>query len=305
MTWGRDTDEVAARDQLGAFLTAGGNLIDTADVYADGASERVLGRLLAEDNRRERVVLATKSVSRPGTERRFDASSKHLCASLEGSLRRLGTDHIDLWQLHAWDPWTPLDETLSAIDQAVSTGKVRYVGVSNYAGWQLSQAATKQLETSGAPIISTQMEYSFLQRGIEREVVPAAKELGIGILPWSPLGRGVLTGKYRHSTPTDSRGASPTFASFVEPYLDDGSAAIVDAVATAAEGLNVSPAQVALAWVRDQPGVAAPIIGARTVAQLEQALASEELTIPPALAAALDEVSAPQKGYPEFGWNQR
>ena len=305
MTWGRDTDETDARDQLGKFLEAGGNLVDTADVYADGASERVLGRLLAEDSRREKVVLATKSVSRPGTERRFDASRKHLIGSLEGSLRRLGTDHVDLWQLHAWDPWTPLDETLATVNEAVAAGKARYVGVSNYAGWQLTQAATTQLGNGGAPIVSAQMEYSFLQRGIEREVVPASQALGIGVLPWSPLGRGVLTGKYRHSTPTDSRGASPTFSSFVEPYLDDGSSAIVDAVATAADGLNVSPAEVALAWIRDQTGVVAPIVGARTSAQLEVALGTEELTIPPALAAALDEVSAPAKGYPDFGWNQR
>lgn len=305
MTWGRDTDEIDAREQLNRFLEAGGNLVDTADVYTDGSSERVLGRLLHEDNRRENVVLATKSVSRPGTERRFDASRKHLIASLEGSLRRLGTDHVDLWQMHAWDPWTPLEETLATIDEVVTSGKARYVGVSNYAGWQLSQAATTQLARGSAPIVSAQMEYSFLQRGIEREVVPAARALGVGILPWSPLGRGVLTGKYRHSTPTDSRGASPMFSSFVEPYLDDKSAAIVDAVTTAADGLNVSPAQVALAWVRDQAGVVAPILGARTVAQLEVALASEELTIPPALTSALDEVSAPPKGYPESGWNQR
>lgn len=305
MTWGRDTDETDARNQLSLFLEQGGNLVDTADVYADGAAERLLGRLLKEDHRRDSVVLATKAVSRPGTERRFDASASHLLSSLEGSLRRLGTDHIDLWQLHAWDPWTPLAETLRAIDTAVISGKVRYIGISNYSGWQLTQAATNQLMAIGAPIISAQMEYSLLQRGIEREVIPAAQALGVGVLAWSPLGRGVLTGKYRHSTPVDSRGASPAFASFVEPYLGGESAAIVEAVATAADGLNVTPAQVALAWARDRKGVTAPIIGARTVAQLEQSLASMNLEVPPALTAALDEVSMPYLGYPDHGWNQR
>jgi len=218
MTWGRDTDEHEARDQVEAFLDAGGNLIDTADVYADGASERLLGRLLAEDGRREQVVLATKAVSRPGTERRFDASRRYILNALEGSLRRLGVDTIDLWQLHAWDPWTPLEETLAAIDSAVSSGKVRYAGVSNYAGWQLAQASTSSsLRDSSQPLISNQVEYSLLQRGVEREVVPAAEALGVGLLPWSPLGRGVLTGKYRNRTPADSRAANKAFSSFVQP----------------------------------------------------------------------------------------
>jgi len=306
MTWGRDTDEHEAREQLQAFIGAGGNLVDTADVYADGAAERLLGRLIAEDNRRESLVLATKSVSRPGTERRFDASRRHLLASLDGSLRRLGVDYVDLWQMHAWDPWTPIDETLAAIDLAVTAGKVRYVGISNYAGWQLAHTATIQTQTPGSSaIVSSQVEYSLVQRGIEREVVPASEALGIGILPWSPLGRGVLTGKYRTGTPAESRGANPTFATFVEPYLGDQSRRIVDAVCTAAQGLGAAPIEVALAWVRDQPGVVAPILGARTAAQLQAALASEKLELPEALRLALDDVSAPERGYPEFGWNQR
>lgn len=305
MTWGRDTDEIDARDQLTKFLEAGGNLVDTADVYTDGGSERLLGRLLSEDNRRDSVVLATKSVSKPGTERRFDASRKHLLSSLNGSLRRLGVESVDLWQLHAWDPWTPIEETLAAIDEAVSSGKTRYVGVSNYSGWQLTRAATLQQASGSAPIVSSQMEYSLVQRGIEREVIPAASNQGIGILAWSPLGRGVLTGKYRNSTPAESRGANPNFASFVEPYLGEEPRSIVDAVCTAADGLGVPATHVALAWVRDQAGISAPIVGARTVAQLESALASEDLVIPPALSKALDDISAPDLGYPEFGWNQR
>ncbi len=306
MTWGRDTDEHEAREQLTMFLEAGGNLVDTADVYADGTAEKILGRLLAEDHRRDTVVLATKSVSRPGTERRFDASRRHLLSALDGSLRRLAVDSIDLWQLHAWDPWTPIEETLAAVDAAIAAGKVRYAGISNYAGWQVAQAATLQ-ETSlhGNRLASVQVEYSLVQRGVEREVVPAAQALGLGLLPWSPLGRGTLTGKYRNGTPAESRAANPTFSSFVQPYLADEPRRVVDAVCTAAQGLDAQPLEVALAWVRDQPGVTAPILGARTAAQLQVGLASDKLELPDALRAALDDVSKPERSYPEFGWNQR
>jgi len=306
MTWGRDTDEHEAREQVEAFLAAGGNLIDTADVYTDGASERLLGRLLAEDGRRDQVVLATKAVSRPGTERRFDASRRHILDALEGSLRRLGVDTIDLWQLHAWDPWTPLDETLAAVDSAVASGKVRYAGISNYSGWQLAQAATMaSLRDASQALVSIQVEYSLLQRGVEREVVPAAEALGLGLLPWSPLGRGVLSGKYRNGTPAESRAANPSFSSFVQPYLSEESRRIVDAVCTAAQGLDAHPVEVALAWVGGQPGVVAPILGARTAAQLKTALASTKLELPVQLRSALDDVSRPERGYPEYGWNQR
>jgi aryl-alcohol dehydrogenase-like predicted oxidoreductase len=305
MTWGRDTDEHEARDQLLAFVEVGGTLVDTADVYADGVSEQIIGRLVAEVGR-DSVVLATKAVSTPGTERRFDASRGHLLAALDASLARLGVDHVDLWQLHAWDPLTPLDETLSALDAAVSSGRARYAGVSNYSGWQTAKAAALQSARPGATrLVSTQVEYSLLQRGIEREVVSAAYDAGLGILPWSPLGRGVLTGKYRHGTPADSRGASSHFASFVLPFLGDDARRVVDAVCTAAEGLGVAPLEVALAWVRDRPGVVAPIIGARTAAQLRGALTVEELTLPEEIVSALDEVSAPARSYPDHGWNQR
>jgi aryl-alcohol dehydrogenase-like predicted oxidoreductase len=305
MTWGRDTDKHEARDQLVAFLDAGGTLLDTADVYAEGLSEEIVGELLAEVGR-DRVVLATKAVSRPGTQRRFDASRGHLLAALDASLARLGVDHVDLWQLHAWDPATPLEETLAAVDAAVTSGRVRYAGISNYTGWQTATAVGIQSRTHGAaPLVSTQMEYSLLERGIEREVVPAAAAGGLGILPWSPLGRGVLTGKYRHGTPADSRGASTHFASFISPFLDDRARRVVDAVCTAAEGLGVAPLEVALAWVRDRPGVVAPIIGARTAAQLRGALTVEELELPEEIVTALEEVSAPPRGYPDFGWNQR
>lgn len=306
MTWGRDTDEHEARDQWKAYLDAGGNFIDTADVYAEGASEELIGRLLHETDSRAQVVLATKSVSRPRTERRFDASRRNILGSLDGSLSRLGTDHIDVWYLHAWDPMTPLEETLAAADDAVRSGRVRYVAVSNYCGWQIGQAATWQRALPGRAVLAAaQMEYSLVQRGIEREVVPAASALGLGITAWSPLGRGVLTGKYRFGTPPDSRAASPHFSPFVSEHLDDRARRIVDAVATAAEGLDVAPLEVALAWVRDRPGVSSAIVGARTIGQLRGWLESEDLVLPDEIRTALDEVSAPEHGYPEHGWNQR
>ena len=300
MTWGRDTDEDDASSQLKAFIEAGGTLIDTADVYVDGESERVVGRMLQGVVRREDVIVATKAVSRRGHERGRDASRRHLLGALDASLERLGTDYVDVWQMHAFDPQTPLEETLGALDTAVSSGRARYVGISNYNGWQTAKAATWQKAWPGrAPIVSTQMEYSLLQRGIEREVVPASIDLGIGILPWSPLGRGVLTGKYRTGTPADSRGASPDYQRFVAPYLDDRATRIVGSVITAADGLGVSPLAVALAWVRDRPGVVAPIVGARTSAQLKGSLDADEVTLPAEIREALDDVSTPNVGYPE------
>jgi aryl-alcohol dehydrogenase-like predicted oxidoreductase len=302
MSWGRDTDEDDASSQLKAFIEAGGTLIDTADVYVDGESEKIVGRMLQGVVRREDVVVATKAVSRRGQHRDRDASRHHLLSALDASLARLGTDHVDLWQMHAYDAATPLEETLGAIDTAVASGRVRYAGISNYNGWQTARAATWQRAWPGrAPIVSTQMEYSLLQRGIEREVVPAALDLDIAILPWSPLGRGVLTGKYRQGTPADSRGASPDYQRFVAPYLDDRAGRIVGAVLTAADGLGVSPLAVALAWVRDRPGVVAPIVGARTVGQLKGSLDGDAVVLPAEIRDALDDVSAPAMGYPEAG----
>ncbi len=301
MTWGRDTDRDEATACLLAYVEAGGNLIDTADVYVDGESEKVVGRLLRTVVPRERMVIATKAVGRtgPGPMSR-GASRGHLLAALDASLKRLGTDYIDLWQLHAWDPLVPLEETLAALDTAVSSGRVRYVGVSNYSGWQLTRAATiQQLQRSCAPIVTTQMEYSLLERGVEREVVPAARSLGVGVIAWSPLGRGVLTGKYRHGTPSDSRAASPHLGEFVRRYLGGDSTRIVEAVATAADGLGVSPLAIALAWVRDRPGVTSAILGARTAGQLQASLSIENLALPAEIYDALDEVAEPSFGYPE------
>jgi aryl-alcohol dehydrogenase-like predicted oxidoreductase len=301
MTWGRDTDEHEAADQLSMFLEAGGTLLDTAAGYGDGESERVIGGLLASKVDREEVVLATKAgVSRRTGVRVVDTSRRALLDALDGSLHRLGTDHVDLWQVHAWSDGTPLEETLSAVDAAVTSGRARYAGVSNFSGWQTGRAVTWQEAWPGrARIVSTQMEYSLLQRGVEREVLPAAEALGLGVLPWSPLGAGVLTGKYRGGTPADSRAASPHFARFIERFLDDRCRRIVDAVATAADGLAVAPLEVALAWDRDAPGVTAPIVGARTAAQLRASLDAESLILPAEIRGALDEVSAPPTGYPD------
>jgi aryl-alcohol dehydrogenase-like predicted oxidoreductase len=293
MTWGRDTDAHEARDQMIAFAEAGGTLVDTAAGYGNGASEELVGSLLGDVVARDDVVVATKAgISRRTGARVTDCSRGTLLRTLDASLRRLGVDHVDLWQVHVWVDDTPLEETLSALDYAVATGRASYVGISNYSGWQTAQAATWQRAVPGrAPLASTQVEYSLLNRRIEAEVIPAAEALGLGVLPWSPLGRGVLTGKYRTGTPSDSRAASPAFADFVGVYLDDRGSRVVEAVARAAEGLEWTPLQVALAWVRDRPGVTAPVVGARTAAQLRAALAVEELALPGEITAALDDVS--------------
>ena len=294
MTWGRDTDEHEAADQCRAYLDAGGNFIDTANTYGDGDSERVIGGLVGTLVNRDELVIATKSgLNFQDGQRNIDASRHSLISELDKSLARLGSDFVDIWQIHAWDAATPLDETLAALDYAYTTGRARYVGVSNYAGWQLARATTKQQSNSmKAPITSIQSEYSLLNREVEIELLECAHECGVGFLAWAPLARGVLTGKYRNGVPSDSRGAAPHFAKHIEPYLDSHSSRIVDAVAVAASGLGYSPLEVALAWVRDAPGVTSAIIGARTGAQLRGVLKSEEISLPDILRSALNDVSA-------------
>ncbi len=294
MTWGRDTDEIEAADQCRAYLEAGGNFIDTAATYGDGDSERVIGGLIGTLFDRNDVVIATKAgLSFSNGARTIDASRHNLIADLDKSLARLGTDYVDVWQVHAWDDSTPLDDTLSALDYAYTTGRARYVGISNYSGWQIARAATKQQSNSmKAPLTTVQNEYSLLNRDVEIEVLDAAQECGLGFLAWAPLARGVLTGKYRKGVPSDSRGAAPHFAKHIEPYLDSRSSRIVEAVAVAAEGLGYSPLEVALAWVRDAPGVTTSLIGARTGAQLRGVLKSEEISLPEIVRNALNDVSA-------------
>jgi aryl-alcohol dehydrogenase-like predicted oxidoreductase len=301
LTWGRDTDEHEARDQLKSFVEAGGTLIDTAAGYGDGASEELIGSLLGDVVARDDVVLATKAGVRRARgaaasqrAREVNVSRGNLLRTLDESLRRLGTDHVDLWQVHTWSDETPWEETLSALDHAVTTGRAAYVGVSNYSGWQAAQVATWQRAVPGrAPIVSNQVEYSLLNRYAEPEIVPAARSNGMGVLAWSPLGRGVLTGKYRTGTPADSRAASPHFGDYVGVYLDARCGRVVEAVARAADGLQWTPLEVALTWVRDRPGVTAAIVGARTAAQLRGSLTVEECVLPEEIRAALDDVSGP------------
>ncbi|GAB2465696.1 aldo/keto reductase [Jatrophihabitans fulvus] len=304
--WGLETDPDEAAAILVAFRDAGGTLVDTAASYTGpegsphGAAEEILGGLLADVVPREELVVASKGGFR------FDDGSpvvnnsrKQLLDDLDRSLRRLGIDHLDLWQVHVPDPHVAIEETLSALDTAVSSGKARYVGVSNFSGWRTAQAATLQANSGTyAPIVSNQVKYSLLDRGVEREVVPACQALGVGVLPYSPLGGGALTGKYRTGIPADSRAAAGTrhLADLDDPVTHG----VIEAVATAAEGLAVSPLAIALAWVRDRPGVAAPILGPRTLGQLTAALASETVELPDAIRSALDDVSAPALGYPEL-----
>jgi aryl-alcohol dehydrogenase-like predicted oxidoreductase len=298
MTWGIETDADEAAAQLVAFHDAGGTLVDTAASYGYGEAESILGHLVADVVPRADLVLASKAgLSRTAEGRTIDTSRGALLRQLDASLRKLGTDYLDLWYVHYVDDSVPCEETLAALDYAVSSGRVRYVGVSNYCGWRLGRAVAWQQAVPGrAPIVANQVKYSLVDRGIEREVVPAADALGVGIFPWSPLGGGVLTGKYRGGIPSDSRAAIGHRPDLVST---DNAAGIVEAVATAAEGLATSPVAVALAWLRDRPGVVAPILGARTLGQLTGALASEALELPREISAALDDVSAPPVGYPE------
>ncbi len=298
LTWGRDTDQHEAAEQLRDFVDAGGTLVDTAAAYGDGAAEELLGSLLGGVVERDELVLCTRSgISWREGALRVNTSRAAMLSGLDESLGRLGAQHVDLWLVQGWCEDVPLEETLSALEFATSTGRARYAGFSNYSGWQTARAATL-LGGMAAPV-ATEVEYSLVQRGVEREVLPAARALGLGLLAWSPLGRGVLTGKYRSGTPADSRGASPHLSAFVGAYLDKKSRRVVDAVVTAADGLGCSPLEVAIAWVRDRPQVASAVVGARTAAQLRGSLMSEDVELPAEIRSALDEVSAPVFGYPE------
>ncbi len=283
MTWGRDTDADAAAAQLEAFVGAGGTLIDTANIYGEGDAESIIGTLVPDVVPRESVVLATTTVGVGGGRGR-------LLAALDGSLQRLSTDHVDLWLVHGFDASVPFEETCSALQTAVDSGRAVYVGVSGHAGWQLATHAG-YLRGAGCPLVAVEAEYSLVERTPEESLLDAAAVHGMGLLAWAPLGRGVLTGKYRHGTPADSRGASPHFTRYVGRHRTDAAARVVEAVATAADGLGTSPLAVACAWVRDRAGVSAAVVGARDVAQLQGSLAAEQITLPPEIRRALDDVS--------------
>ncbi|GAB3268554.1 aldo/keto reductase [Kineosporia babensis] len=285
MTWGRETDQDEAAHQLRDFLEAGGTLVDVGSRYGAGACEETLGKLHQAHGVRGELVISAKAVV-PLQRQGPDLSRRSLLLALDATLTRLATDHVDLWTAPGWSSAVPLEETLSALETAVRSGRARYAGIANLDAWQAALAAT-----GSQTLAAVHSEYSLVQRQAENELIPASEHLGLGVIGWSPLGRGVLTGKYRHGTPADSRAASPHLAQFVEPYLDRSSRRITDAVIAAADGLGFSPLEISLAWARDRPGISSVLLGARTGAQLRQALGSEDVELPAEILGVLDEVS--------------
>lgn len=296
-----ETDVAGATRQLDLCLDAGINLIDTADIYSDGQSEEILGE--AMQGRRERIVLATKARF-PMGEGPNDAglSRHHLIKSCEASLRRLGTEYIDLYQVHEWDGQTPLEETLRALDDLMRAGKVRYVGCSNYSGWQLMKALGTAERHNLPKFVSQQIYYSLQARDAEYELVPVALDQGLGILVWSPLAGGLLTGKYRR----DERGpeGARQLTDWNEPPVrdEDGLYDIVDALVEIAEAHEATPAQVALAYLLGKPGVSSLIVGARTEEQLASNLQAADLQLGDEERARLEDLSRPPLLYPY--WHQ-
>ncbi|WP_092926569.1 aldo/keto reductase [Actinopolyspora alba] len=291
MNWGYSTHTDQAAAQLATFHEAGGTLLETSPTYQQGRSEAILGELLETTFPRERLTIATQTEPRA-------TSRANLLDCLHGSLRRLRVEHIDLWQLRGWNPNIPLRETLDTLQHAVNSGKVRYIGLSEQHSWQLATTATlRRALPTHLPLASTQTEYSLLRRTPENRLLPAAEHHQISVLAQAPLGRGVLTGKYLDETPPDSRGADPKMTAYIDHHDATRAARITHAVTTAADGLGASPAAVALAWIRDRPTVGAPVLGARTHEQLKTCLGCEEITLPPAIQAALDDVSDPHNDH--------
>ncbi|MEX0657677.1 MAG: aldo/keto reductase [Egibacteraceae bacterium] len=292
MTFGGPADRDESAAIVGRFRDAGGTFFDTADVYTGGRSEEILGELLGAD--RDDVVIATKAhaATGPGPNDR-SSNRRHLIAALEASLRRLGTDHVDLFQLHSWDPTTPLDETLSALHDLVRSGKVRYVGISNFVGWQLERACRLQEARGDDRFVSLQPQYSLVERQIELETLPAAHANGLGILAWSPLAAGFLTGKYVQGETAEGKGR---FAQFVD-NIDERGWATLDAVREVADARGSEPATVAVGWVLAQPSTI-PIIGASHADQLDASLAAADLALAEDDLSRLTRVSVPDRGYP-------
>lgn len=315
MTFGAETDEAGSHEQLDVFVEAGGTLVDTADVYSAGVSEEIIGRWLAARPRdvTERVVLATKGrfATDPGPNGN-GLSARHLTRALDVSLRRLGVDAVDLYQVHAFDPWTPMEETLRTLDGFVQAGKIRYYGLSNFTGWQLTKAVLTARALGLREPVTLQPQYSLIVREIEWEIVPAALDVGMGLLPWSPLGGGWLSGKYRRDQrPTgDTRlGDDPNRG--MEAYDRRGSDRtwrVIEAVQQVAESRGISMAEVALAWVNNRPAVVSTILGARTTEQLETNLRAAGLELTAEECSALDAASDLEVGdypYGELGIDQR
>jgi aryl-alcohol dehydrogenase-like predicted oxidoreductase len=315
MTFGAESDEKVAHEQLDRFVEQGGNFVDTADVYADGESETIIGRWLGtRTGARDRVVLATKGrFARGEGPNDVGLSRVSLTRALEASLRRLGVDTVDLYQAHAWDPLAPIEETLRFFDDAVRAGKIQYVGVSNFIGWQLQKAALLTRHLGLAPVVTLQPQYNLLQRGVELELSQVCVNERIGILPWSPLGGGWLTGKYRRDVPpTGATRLGEDPARGMEAYgrrnPEERTWRVVDAVRSVAEGHGVSMAQVALAWLVDRPAVTSVILGARTLEQLDDNLGAAGLHLSAEETARLDKVSTPivdDYPYGDLGVDQR
>jgi aryl-alcohol dehydrogenase (NADP+) len=308
MTFGAEATEEQSRAILDDYLAAGGNFIDTADVYSSGVSEEIIGRWLADrPEDRDKVVLATKGRFPMGTAPNdVGTSRRHLTRALDDSLRRLGVEQIDLYQLHAWDPVTPLEETLRFLHDAVSSGKIAYYGFSNFLGWQLTKAVHLAKAHGWSAPVTLQPQYSLLVREIESEIVPASLDAGIGLLPWSPLGGGWLSGKYKRDAP-------PTGATRLGENPDRGMEAwkarnadartweVIEEVEEIAGRHGVSPSQVALAWLADRPAVTSVILGARTTSQLADNLAAADLVLTPGEQERLTAVSNPRVGVYPYG----
>lgn len=304
--WGWGSPESSAREILFRYLDAGGNFVDTADGYTNGSSEEMIGRFLKESGRRDRVVLATKYTFNafPGDPNAGGNARKNLHRALESSLRRLQTDYIDLYWVHAWDRLTPVEEVMRSLDDAVRAGKIRYIGLSDTPAWYLARAQTLAELRGWERVAALQLEYSLAERNIEREHVPAALELGMGICPWSPLAGGLLSGKYRRSAGAggvDGDGrvqATRTNGNPVFDKVNERNWQIVDELVAVAKELGRSPAQVALNWITRRPGVVSTLIGATKPAQLDDNLGALSFEIPPALSARLEAVSRPYTGHP-------
>lgn len=297
--WGWGSDEGASRAIFDAYVDRGGNSIDTANFYTQGTSETFLGKFIK--GTRDRLVIATKySLNTvPGDPNAGGNHRKNLTRSLDASLQRLGTDYVDLYWIHAWESRTPIDEVMRALDDAVRAGKVLYTGMSNSPAWTIAQANTIADCRAWTPFIALQLQYNLIERSIEREFVPMARELGVAIMPWSPLGAGVLTGKYN---PIKGRTATDLDESLRKPRQEKGlkvrSLEIATEVQKVAADVGCSAAQVALAWLLGKPGVVSPVIGARTPKQLEDNLASLDVELSDAHLKRLEEVSAIDLGYP-------
>jgi aryl-alcohol dehydrogenase-like predicted oxidoreductase len=302
--WGWGSSEQTARAILDRYLDAGGNFLDTADGYTGGKSEEMLGKFLSESGNRDRVVLATKFTfnSVEGDPNAGGNSRKNMLKALEGSLRRLKTDYVDLYWLHAWDMLTPVEEVMHGLDALVRSGKVRYIGLSDTPAWYLSRAQTIAEFRGWEKVCALQLEYSLVERNIEREHIPAALHLGMGICPWSPLAAGFLAGKYRRTeSGTEGSGRLKITESSNNPTLQkftDRNWRILEALLGVSGQMEKPPAQVALNWIAKRPGVVSTIIGATKLEQLENNLASLEFDIPAELSSQLEKASRPETVHP-------